>query len=369
MIGGYSAFRLMWAVVPLVAIWIFLGKSVENARIVSSGDPVQFADWGLSHASRSDFEREIRSTLDEGKVDLAQDILTEARNRNLFLEPALTESVRQANVSQSSATVRTARSFASGVLTGEAADAAGFIGATASDAVFVGDFRDLGREGYRCLFGERCDSWILGVAACGVVVTLATYATSGAAAPERIGLSLLKDARRLSRLNPRLLQSVAARATEGGSALIDLAAGLGVIEANAGAEGVFDALAFAETPEDVMLLSRLAVAKGRGMRVALRLLERGAHRAEKVAEDLVKQLLWLAAAFLGFSAWLKSSAERAMERYLLRRRIRLSRKCIGSLDSILRTSPASGSSTLSGIIGPFSPKPSNGKICPYQIMR
>jgi hypothetical protein len=310
MIGGFSAFRLMWAVVSLVAIWICLGKSVENARTVASGDSVQFADWGLSHASRSDFEREIRSTLDEGKVDLAQDILTEASNRNLFVDPALIESVRQAHANQSSATVRIARSFASGALTGEAADAAGFTGASASDAVFVGDFRDLGREGYRCLFGEHCDSWILGVAACGVVVTLATYATSGAALPERIGLSLLKDARRLGRLNPRLLPNIAARATEGEWALIDLGAGLGAIEATAGADGVFDALAFAETPEDVMLLSRLAVAKGRGMRVALRLLGRGAHRAEKVAEDLVKQLLWLVAAFLGFSTWLKSSAER-----------------------------------------------------------
>lgn len=332
-IWRHPAVTFVWAPLFLAVFWVSLGKIVEVSQLEASGDPGQIADWGLTHkVSRNDFEREIRSTLAEGKVDLAQGILTEALKHKVPIDAALIDSVQEASVKQASAAVRTARAVTVGLLTGEATDAGGLAGAMAGDAVFLGDLRDLGREGFNCLSGQRCDLWTLGLATCGLAVTLLAYGTGGAAAPERAGLSLLKALRRLGRLNPLLEWRITAAVVEDGSVLIELAGNIGAIETNAGAEGVLDGLAFAATPEDIALLSRLAVAKGREMRVALRLLGRGAYRAgKKIGEEFIEQLFWLALSFLGLAASLKSAAERMMERHLMRQKLRRAREGLTKL--------------------------------------
>jgi hypothetical protein len=214
-ITRFPAFALISAVLFLAATWVLLGRVAEDCRVSASRDPAQFTNWGLSlEATRHDFEREVRSSLAEGKLDLAKDILAWTLKHNVSIDAALIESVRKAGANQDATTVQAARAFAAGLLTGEATDAGSVVGAMVGDAFFVGDLRDLGRESFHCLSGRRCDSWTLGLAACGIAVTLTAYATSGAAAPERVGLSVLKEARRLGRLNPRLVRGIVSTAAE-----------------------------------------------------------------------------------------------------------------------------------------------------------
>jgi hypothetical protein len=289
-------------------------RIIDDSHVLASGDPTRSIDWALRHeVTRDDFEREIRSTLVEGKVELAQDILNQAMRENLSIDPSLIDSVREAHTNQGSTTLRIARAFAAGLLTGEASDAESLVGAMTGDTLFLGDVRDLGLSGFYCLSGQDCDRLTLALAGGGLVATLAGYTTMGAAAPGRIGISLLKAARRL--VNPKLARRLATIAIKDGRAILALASDLRAIETNAGAEAVLDSLAFAETPEEIALLSRLAVAKGREMRVALRLLKREVSRVgKKVEEDIARSLCWLIFAFFGLAASLKGTAERMASR-------------------------------------------------------
>jgi hypothetical protein len=302
------------------AVFFFLAgmvafcRVIDDSHVLASGDPMRRIGWVLRHeVSRHDFEREIRSTLVEGKVELAQDILNQAMRENLLIDPSLIDSVREAYTNQGSNNVRIARTFAAGLLTGEASDAESLVGAMAGDALFLGDVRDLGLSGFYCLSGKDCDWLTLALASGGLVATLAGYTTMGAAAPGRIGISFLKAARRF--LNPRLAQRLATIAIKDGPTLLALASDLRTIETNAGAEAVLDSLAFAEAPEDIALLARLAVAKGREMRVALRLLKRELSQVgKKVEDDIARSLCWLIFAFFGLAASLKATVERMASR-------------------------------------------------------
>jgi hypothetical protein len=91
-------------------------------------------------------------------------------------------------------------SFFEGFLTGEGSDTAGFVGAITSDLTVVGDVRDIGREGTKLVAGEDYSELILGLSVVGVAATGATIATGGGALPVKVGVSLMKVAKRTGAL-------------------------------------------------------------------------------------------------------------------------------------------------------------------------
>src|SRR3569833_4232793 len=100
------------------------------------------------------------------------------------------------------------KSFAYGFVSGEPTDATSFAGTALGDLFVCGDIRDAVREGARLATGEKADELVLGLAGVGLTITAGTYATVGAAAPARVGLTLAKAARKTGRLSSRLAGSV-----------------------------------------------------------------------------------------------------------------------------------------------------------------
>src|SRR3984957_7568243 len=179
---------------------------------------------------------------------------------------------------------------------GELSDLESLAGTAAGDLFVFGDIRDAAREGTHYLTGQKYDPWILGLAGVGIGITAATYATLGASAPERVGLSLVKAARRTGRLNP-VLAVRAARETvkvEEAGGLVELAENAGRVETKAGTQAALDSLAVAEEPQDVSRLARLAAAKGGKTRAIVKLLGRAAIVLTAGAFDLAFWLLWAA---------------------------------------------------------------------------
>ena len=133
----------------------------------------------------------------------------------------------------------TAGRFVHGLWTGEPTDLASLAGTAFGDLFVFGDIRDAAREGTRYLTGQHYDPWILGLAGVGIAITAATYATAGMTAPERIGLSIVKAARRTGRLNPVLAVRAAREAVkvEEAGGLVELAENTGRVEAKAGTAG------------------------------------------------------------------------------------------------------------------------------------
>ncbi len=324
-LGRRPAVLIIFAVLFAIAAGLFLHAGLAvHERMAAADDPIAVADGALAASfTREAAEGEIQGALASGDVDLAQSFVDLAAERGLSIDPALPETVKAADADQHTVANTTGR-FVHGLWTGEPTDFASLAGTAFGDLFLFGDIRDAAREGTRYLTGRQYDPWILGLAGVGIAITAVTYASFGATTPERVGVSLVKAARRTGRLNPALAVRAAREAVkvEGAGGLVGLAQNTGRIEAKAGGQAALDSLMVAEEPQDLSRLARLAAAKGGKTRAIVKLLGRAAIVLTASAFELASWLLWAGLALVGFCASCKAATERATQRYLDRRKLR-----------------------------------------------
>ncbi|HEY0291908.1 MAG TPA: hypothetical protein VGC51_06160 [Hansschlegelia sp.] len=151
---------------------------------------------GLSQVATPEaLDARARAALDADDVALARGLADLGAELG---RPLPAETLQRLTAAEAPAAVawRDARGLAHGFATGEIDGSASLVGALAADLTLVGDVRDLATEGSKMARGEDHSALILGLAAAGVAATAATYATAGAGAPARFGVSILKAARR-----------------------------------------------------------------------------------------------------------------------------------------------------------------------------
>jgi hypothetical protein len=256
-----------------------------------------------------------------------------------MLDPALVEKVSAAQAEAATARHRAA-SFARGFFTGEPDDAAALAGTALGDLTLFGDIRDALREGTRLARGQAADELMLGLAGAGIAITAGTYATFGAGAPARIGLTLAKAARKSGALGAELAGSVGRMVRQAGfsavapagrgardavkaeraDSLLNLAGDIGRIERAAGGRAALDGLKIAKDPRDITRLARLSEKEGSRTRAILKVAGRGAIMAAALAFDASAWLLGALIAVFGFVSGLKGLVERTTLRILRRRK-------------------------------------------------
>jgi len=321
------------------AIVVIRGGVAARAQFdATAEDPVKISDQALDRTfTRTVAEREIRAALAADDIDLAQSFVALASDRAVQIDPALADEAKDADVKHASVS-NTAGRFVRGLWTGAPTDLASLAGTAFGDLFVFGDIRDAAREGTHYLTGQKYDPWILGLAGVGIGITAATYATLGAGAPERVGLSVIKAARRTGRLNPVLAVRAAREAVkvEGAGGLVELAENTGRVETKAGTQAALDGLAVAQEPQDMSRLARLSAAKGGKTRAIVKLLGRGAIVLAASALDLTMWVFWAAFALIGFCSSCKAAVERMTLRHLQRRKLRLARAELALLPVPLR---------------------------------
>jgi hypothetical protein len=292
--------------------------------------------------------REIETALARDDADLANSFLELARDRGIAVEPSLVEKIDAAN-STSATAARNAQRFAQGLFTGEPDDMVGLAGTALGDLFVFGDIRDALREGVRLANGEPADELILGLSCVGLAVTAATYATMGAGAPARIGLSLTKAARKTGRLGTRLGNAMtrsvrevvdwtalrrafttasitepavvvrAAREAikvEKAGTVVRVMGDIGRVQTRAGTQAALEGLRLAETPREVSRLARLAEKQGGKTRAILKLAGRAAIAFTLAAFDLALWLFGVVFALFAFCSAVKNTTERTTLRYV-----------------------------------------------------
>jgi hypothetical protein len=312
-------------------------------------DPVQIAEREVvKNLDATSAAREIDDALAANDSDLARSFVELSQSHGIALDPAQTASV-DAAVAKAGSSTQTMESFAQGLVTGEPKDAVGLAGTMTGDLFVLGDIRDAIREGGRWVSGEKVDELVLGLACVGIAITAATYATSGIAAPARVGVSLAKIARKTGALSgdlaavigrslrqvvdwPRFRTAiagasisepaVAVRAAreavklERAGGLLQLVRDTGRVQAKAGTQAALDSLKIADTPREMSRLARLAEAAGGKTRAILKIAGRGAIMLTFAAFDLG---IWIIGALLtvfGLIASLKSTTERVTLRLI-----------------------------------------------------
>jgi hypothetical protein len=330
-----------------------------QSLLTAQDDPVELADRQLDRSfTPAVAAREIRAGLAADDAELATSFVELARERNVTIDPALVAEVEAANATSANAK-RAAGSFARGLITGEPEDLVGLAGTAVGDLFVFGDIRDAAREGTRLAMGEPADELVLGLSGLGIAVTAGTYASLGAAAPGRIGLTMIKAARKTGRISvsmagwvtrslreavdltalrravvsfslvqPGVAVRVAREAVkvEKSEGLMRLVSDVGRVQSKAGTKAALEGLKISEGPRDMAKVARLAEAKGGKTRAILRLLGRGAIVLTASAFNLFSWTLSALWMLYGFCAGTKRFTERTTERYLAYRRSRRERQ-------------------------------------------
>ncbi|MFL6797340.1 MAG: hypothetical protein ACJ8F3_08005 [Xanthobacteraceae bacterium] len=358
--GGRALLPLRLAIALGLAALLLAPTAFEAQHLLLvQDDPAALAD----HAIGDSFDvaaatREINAALAANDADLAQSFLELARERNLPVDAALVTKVEAANAAAAT-TRRSVESFARGFFSGEPQDVAGLAGTAVGDLFVFGDIRDAVREGTRLASGQQADQLILGLACVGLAVTAGTYVSAGVGAPARIGVSMVKVARKTGRMGAGLAGwigrslreiidwSALERAAAGAKAadpallvrtaretvklekaggLVHLVADVGRVQTKAGTQAALDGLKLAQGPRDLSRVARLAAAKGGKTRAILKLAGRGAIMLTVSALNLAMWLFWAVLSVLGFIISLKRATELATERYCLRCKLRRARR-------------------------------------------
>jgi hypothetical protein len=335
--------------------------------LAAQDDPVALSDHAVAHSfDAAVAAREIDAALAADDPDLAMSFLALARERDLPVEPALADRVERANARMATA-ARSFGNFARGLVVGEAEDISGLAGTAVGDLFVLGDVRDALREGTRLAAGRDGDELVLGLACVGLAVTAGTYARVAAPPPARVGLTVVKAARKTGRLGgamaawinrslrevidwtalKRVINSASiaepaaamrgvrgAVKVEKAQELVRLVGDVGRVQARAGTRAALDGLKLAEGSRDMSRIARLAAAKGGKTRAILKLAGRGAIVLTMGTFNLATWLLWAIVTLLGFVSSLKRMTERITERYCVRRRRRLTRKEAASRASL-----------------------------------
>ncbi|MFL6832493.1 MAG: hypothetical protein ACJ8F0_07855 [Xanthobacteraceae bacterium] len=351
---------LVLAVASALAALAIVPRAFEaQVLLAAQDDPAALADYAVARSFDATIAgREIDAALAADDADLALSFLDLAREHNVPIDPTLVEKVERANAKLAVA-ARSFGSFAHGLATGEADDVSGFAGTVVGDLFVLGDIRDAVREGARLASGDDADEVVLALAGAGLAVTAGTYAMLGAAAPARVGLTLVKAARKTGRLGGAmaawinrslremvdwtalkgtvsarsLAQPAAAARTmreairvEKAQPLLRFVGDLGRVQASAGTRAALDGLKLAEGPRDVSKLARLAAAKGGKTRAILKLAGRSAIVLAVGAFDLAMWLFWALVTLLGFVTSLKRMTEAIAQRSCMRRKLRRARR-------------------------------------------
>ncbi len=204
-----TALTILIALILAGAVGLLGPRALEAGYLLlHQDDPVALAD----HVVRTSLDpavaqREIEAALAANDPELAASFVELARGQGVAVDTDLLQRVEAAN-STMARTSQAAGSFAHGFVTGVPQDAVGLAGTAAGDLFVFGDIRDALREGRRLASGEEADELILGLALVGIAVTAGTYASLGVGAPARLGVSVIKGARKAGRIGSRLADEI-----------------------------------------------------------------------------------------------------------------------------------------------------------------
>ena len=291
-------------------------RGVHAGRMLAAeDDPAQLAELGLArefNAARA--AQEIDAALAANDPDLAESFVELARERGIAVDPERLEQLAAAKKAAASP-ASTAKNFARGLVLGET-DSLAALGGTALGDLFVfGDVRDAARQGVEFARGGQVDKAVLGLSLAGIAITAGTYASFGALAPERLGVSVIKAGVKTGRVGARFLRAARLERVEN---LVRAAGDLGRVERKAGARTALEGLKIAEEPKDLSRVARLAAAKGGKTRAVIKLLGRGAIALTSGVFDLAMWVFWAIAHLFGFCVTLKRGVER-LTRWTIRR--------------------------------------------------
>jgi hypothetical protein len=297
---------LLAAVLTVAGLRVLPSAWEAGQRIDTADDPAVLTRAGLRVALTPErLQAELDDALKADDVDLAASFLTLAQQEHMDVPKGLQD--RYADATGPMAVTR--RFLWNGAVKGEGKGAVEMSGMITSDLVGVGDLRDLSGEGVKLVRGERPNMTVIGLAAAGLAITGATWASLGGASPARAGVSTIKAVAKVGRLSRPLaaelgvmlekavdieglraataavgrLDLAGARAAVGKAVdpaelkgLVSLGEGVAAVTGEAGVRGAEETLAVAQDGRDIERVAELGKTRKGATAAILHVLGRGA---------------------------------------------------------------------------------------------
>ncbi len=150
-------------------------------------------------ATKEYLENKIEEALKQDNIDDAKSYIGIANYLNIPIKSELKSKVEKQD-SPIASTIRKAKEFASGFITGKSESTASLSGSVVSDFTVVGDLRDTYKEGSKYLKGQDYDKFLLDISLIGLAITASTYVSFGATAPIKTGEAVVKIAYKSGKL-------------------------------------------------------------------------------------------------------------------------------------------------------------------------
>lgn len=151
----------------------------------------------------------------------------------------------------------------------------------AADFTPLGDVRDIAIQGTRWAQGNEYDRVVLGLSALGLGATAFTYVSAGAAAPAKVGASVLKGAKRSGAVSTKLWTSLEKAGANGGAKLLRAVDEVNVVRRQFGGAEAAKMLRFADKAEDIGGIAKIYGKFGRKARPIMELTGKTTLRAFK----------------------------------------------------------------------------------------
>jgi len=190
--------RLAFILLVLTVVGIGALYFMDTHFVISEDEAIQ-RDL-RAHATSQDLDKHVSDAITRDDIDDANVYAEIASWMGRSLSAETQKRLDAAN-SPAATAVRNAGQFATGFVTGEGGlSMAGLAGAVASDVTVVGDVRDIAGEGSKMVQGKDYSELVLGLSVVGVAATVATVATGGGGVVAKLGVSILKVAKRAGTL-------------------------------------------------------------------------------------------------------------------------------------------------------------------------
>jgi hypothetical protein len=191
---------------------VVLPRGIDALALVAGPrDEQAVAEYRLSSRSPGQYEVEIEAALAARDEELAQSLVDLASERQIVLSTGLIAQVQRA---KADADARAIEDAWEGFVSGHAPNESALAGAVAADLSGFGDLRDLYTQAERYAADEEVDTFIVGLAAVGIGLTVATIASDGLLFSAKSGVSTLKAAKRAGRISPALVKHVGVMAAD-----------------------------------------------------------------------------------------------------------------------------------------------------------
>ena len=151
-------------------------------------------------ATKSYLESKIKNALKSENLDEAQSYISLAKYLNIKIDKELLNKYQNQQKPIAKA-IRSVKDFAKGFISGKSSNSASLSGSVVSDFTIVGDLRDTYIEGSKYLNSEPYDKFLLNISLIGLAITASTYASFGATAPVKTGVSIIKSGYKSGKLS------------------------------------------------------------------------------------------------------------------------------------------------------------------------